>query len=166
MCVPPTSLLTRSSLFDCSLVALDPLCLLFPPTQAEACSNLGAIYSAQQKFAEAVKCFDEAYDLRRALMTDGEGASEGTTPLQLLLVLVLLLSLLLLLMLLWVLRVLLLFLLPLNVLLPVCGHSVPAPACAKPHTWSAISPLARALASLRMHAPIRLCTVLVLCFSK
>ncbi len=75
----------------------------------------------------------------------------------------LLLPLLLLLMLLWVLRVLLLFLLLLNVLLPVCGHSLPVPARAKPHTWSATNPLARALASLRMHAPIRLCMDLIQC---
>ncbi len=42
--------------------------------QAEACANLGAIFNAQQRFADAVKSFDQAYDLTRAMLTDGEGA--------------------------------------------------------------------------------------------
>jgi hypothetical protein len=42
--------------------------------QAEACSNMGVIYNAQGMFAQAVKSFDQAYDLTRSLLAMGEGA--------------------------------------------------------------------------------------------
>ena len=40
--------------------------------QTEACTNLGAILSARHRFGDAVKSFDQAYDLSRAMLADGE----------------------------------------------------------------------------------------------